>query len=163
MYHIWTLNSWEKNINIQKEAYRSGLRLRFDKEVDDEVRRACKEFAKFLRKEYFFPIRIVVYVKRTKRILAMDGDVVVGTFWRIEHNYEIEPYIRIAAGDYNELCKKWGKDSALTSILFTLAHELTHYFQWINNLSLTDIGAERQATVYARYILDEYADTREHP
>lgn len=56
-----------------------------------------------------------------------------------------------------------GKDSALTAILITIAHELTHYFQWINALHLTPIGQERQATKYARYILDDYAETREHP
>ena len=61
------------------------------------------------------------------------------------------------------MCHKWGKDSALTAILSTIAHELTHYFQWINALKLTPIGQERQATNYARYILDEYAETREHP
>lgn len=53
--------------------------MRFDKEVDNEVRRACKEFAAFLRKEYF-PIRVVVYVKRTRRIWFIDGEAVVGTF-----------------------------------------------------------------------------------
>lgn len=163
MYHIWTLDNWEKKIDITDKKHRTGLRLRFDKEVDNEVRRACKEFAAFLRKEYFFPIRVVVYVKRTRRILSIDGEAVVGTFWRVDDDYDIEPHIRLAAGDYGELYKRWGKDRTLTSILLTFAHELTHYFQWINELHLTQIGAERQATVYARYILDEYAETREHP
>lgn len=86
-----------------------------------------------------------------------------GTFWSMYDDYNIEPHIRVAAGDYMDLCHKWGKDSALTAILSTIAHELTHYFQWINALKLTPIGQERQATNYARYILDEYAETREHP
>lgn len=43
-----------------------------------------------------------------------------------------------------------------------MEHELTHYFQWVNSLNLTPIGQERQATKYARYIMDEYAATREH-
>ena len=163
MYHIWTLDNWEKNIDITKEGHRSGLRLRFDKGIDDEVRRACKEFALFLRKEYFFPLRVMVYIKKSFQITAMDGEKVVGTFWRIEDNYTIEPYIRVATGDYKDLCLKWGKDSALTAILITMAHELTHYYQWINSLHLTLIGEERQATKYARYILDDYAETREHP
>ena len=163
MYHIWTLDNWEKNIDLTREEHRSGLRLRFDKGIDDEVRRACKEFALFLRKEYFFPLRVMVYIKNSFQITAMDGEKVVGTFWRIEDNYTIEPYIRVAAGDYKDLCLKWGKDSALTAILITMAHELTHYFQWINSLHLTLIGEERQATKYARYILDDYAETREHP
>ena len=86
-----------------------------------------------------------------------------GTFWSMYDDYNIEPHIRVAAGDYTDLCHKWGKDSALTAILSTIVHELTHYFQWINALKLTPIGQERQATNYARYILDEYAETREHP
>ena len=47
MYHIWTLDNWEKKIDITDKKHRTGLRLRFDKEVDNEVRRACKEFAGF--------------------------------------------------------------------------------------------------------------------
>jgi len=163
MEHVWTLEKWEKNTSLIKGNHRLGLRLKFDKGIDDEVRRACKEFAVFLRKEYYFPIRVVVYIKNKSKIIAMDGDKVYGTFWCTEDDYTIEPHIRVAAGDYKELCIKWGKDSALTAILLTIAHELTHYFQWINSLSLTPIGQERQATKYARYILDEYSETREHP
>jgi hypothetical protein len=45
-----------------KEDYpREGLRIRCDKEVHPEVRRACLEFAKWLRNEFEFPIRVVVY------------------------------------------------------------------------------------------------------
>lgn len=163
MWHIWTIDDWEKNIDLTREGHRTGLRLRFDKDIDSEVRRACKEFAVFLRREYFFPIRVVVYIKNVKKLTAMDGDKVYGTFWSMYDDYNIEPHIRVAAGDYTDLCHKWGKDSALTAILSTIAHELTHYFQWINALKLTPIGQERQATNYARYILDEYAETREHP
>lgn len=163
MYHIWTLDNWEKNIDLTREGHRSGLRLRFDKGTDDEVRRACKEFAVFLRKEYFFPLRVTVYVKNAVRLTAMDGEKVTGTFWSIEDDYTVEPYIRIAVGDYDDLCRKWGRDNALAATLSTIAHELTHYFQWINSLQLTPIGEERQAARYAGYILDEYAETREHP
>ena len=61
------------------------------------------------------------------------------------------------------LANHLGKDNALASILLSLAHELTHYYQWINNIQLTPTGRERQATKYANYIIDEYASTREHP
>lgn len=163
MDHIWTIENWEKNIDLTKEGHRTSLRMRFDKDVDSEVRRACKDFAAFLRKEYFFPLRVVVYIKNKSKIVAMDGDKVYGTFWSMDDDYTIEPHIRVAAGDYTELCNKWGKDSALTAILLTIAHELTHYFQWVNSLDLTPIGQERQATRYARFVLDEYAETRAHP
>ena len=146
MDHIWTIENWEQNIDFMEEGHRTGFRLRFDSGIDPEVRRACKEFAAFLRKEYFFPLRVVAYIKNKKKIRAMDGDLVYGTFWSMEDDYTVEPYIRVAAGDYLDLCDKWGKDSALTAILLTIGHELTHYFQWINALELTPIGMERQAT-----------------
>ena len=156
MDHIWTIENWEQNIDFMEEGHRTGFRLRFDSGIDPEVRRACKEFAAFLRKEYFFPLRVVAYIKNKKKIRAMDGDLVYGTFWSMEDDYTVEPYIRVAAGDYLDLCDKWGKDSALTAILLTIGHELTHYFQWINALELTlDYYDDDDDYELEREILDE--------
>lgn len=157
MDHIWTIEQWEKYIDITEEGHRIGLRVIFDQNIDVEVRSECKAFAKFLRKEYFFPIRVRVYIKNVARIKCRDGDWAYGTCWQ-PNEYKEEPYIRVAAGDYSDLCERWGKDDALAAILLTIAHELTHYFQWINNLQLTSIGMERQATKYAKFILDEYRE-----
>lgn len=87
----------------------------------------------------------------------------VRTGIRLKFDKMVEPYIRVATGDYEKMLIQNGKDDALAAILGSIAHELTHYFQWINNLELTPIGEERQATQYARFILDEYSETREHP
>lgn len=95
-------------------------------------------------------------------IRAKNGENVVGSFFE-PFSYLDEPYIRIATGDYYELTDIIGEDNALASILLTLAHELTHYYQWINSIQLTPRGREWQASRYANYILDEYALTREHP
>lgn len=157
--HIWCLEKWRQYLSPE---CRSGLRLRFDTSVDNEVRRACKEFAKWLRQEYYFPIRVPIYIKNSEHIRARDGDLVYGTFLR-PGEYSVEPYIRVAVGDYSKLCSEWGKDDALGEFLKVIAHELTHYFQWINNLDLTLVGEERQATRYSRFILDEYAEIKEHP
>lgn len=92
----------------------------------------------------------------------MDGELVSATFFE-PVNRQDEPYARIATGDYQQLKEKIGRDNALASILLSVAHELTHYFQWINDIRLTAIGEERQASRYARFILDEYADVVEHP
>ena len=72
----------------------------------------------------------------------------------------LEPYIRIATGDYLVLCEKWGEDNARIEILKSIAHELSHYFQWVNQLQLTEIGEERQAKKYDRLIIDQYLETR---
>ena len=42
MEHIWMIEDWEKNIDFNDENRKTGLRLRFDKDIDPEVRRACK-------------------------------------------------------------------------------------------------------------------------
>ncbi len=159
--HIWTITKWKKIVDCSV-PHRSGIRFRYDKNVDPEVKRAVSDFAVWLRTEYYFPFRINVYVKASKIVRTMDGDKVVGSFFE-PLSYSDESYIRIATGDYNDLVNSGGKDDALASILNTLSHELTHYFQWINGVQLTDTGRERQAAKYAEYIIDEYATTRDHP
>lgn len=154
------MNNWEKA--YQSAGVRTGLRLRFDKNVDAEVVRALKDFVRWLRSLYTFPVRVPVYVKSSAAIKAMDGELVRGTFFRPYDKY-VEPYIRIAAGNYKSLASKRGVDNALASYLFTLAHELTHYFQWVNDIPLTLLGEERQATRYAGLIMGDYALTRDHP
>jgi len=54
-------------------------------------------------------------------------------------------------------------DNALAAVLGSIAHELTHYYQWINDIELTEIGFERQASHYRDRIISEYSQTREHP
>ncbi len=157
---ILRMKKWKKFYdNID---HRTGLRVDFEKSVDPEVKRACKEFVLWLRSSISFPMRVRVYVKASKKIRAQDGERVFGTCL-LPYEREQEPYIRIATGDYQELVKKHGKDNALARILFTIAHELAHYFQWLNDLKLTPKGEERQATNYANRIIDEYAETRDHP
>lgn len=92
----------------------------------------------------------------------MDGEMVYGTFFQ-PYNKIYEPYIRVATGSYTDNSIALGRDDALALILETIAHELTHYFQWINDIKLTEIGYERQASSYANYILDEYANVVDHP
>lgn len=158
--NIWRTNKWQ---DYYKTRFcRSGLRIDYEKSVDPEVKRAIKEFVSWLRTEYIFPKRVRMYVKSARRIKAKDGDLVCGTFFRPNHK-DVEPYIRIATGDYIELLETRGKDNALSSIIWTIPHELTHYFQWLNDIELSLIGEERQAINYANKILDEYAETREHP
>lgn len=159
--NIWTINKWKNYLNDTPNR-RTGLRIRIESSVDEEVKLACKNFICWLRTEYTFPLRVPIYVKASKYLITLDGDKAVGTFFE-PFDYSVEPYIRISTGDYESMKQSIGKDNALASILLSIAHELTHYYQWINNIELTPIGMERQATHYAHLIVDEYALTREHP
>ncbi len=160
--HIWTINKWEKLHKDILGEFRKGLHIRFDKNVDVEVKRACKEFCKWLRSEYYFPKRVRLYIKASNFIKAMDGELVSATIW-LPGDYLEEPYIRVSTGGYAKDVEISGQDDALASIICSISHELTHYFQWINGIELTEIGRERQASSYANFVLWEYAETREHP
>jgi len=160
--YIWTIKKWVTHLNYNSRKCRKGLRLKIDKDVDLEVKRACKEFCVWLRTGYFFPVRVPIYLKNTEQIKAKDGSLVSAIFFE-PYDLKDEPYIQIAIGEYAKIFKKRGQDNALAAILCSIAHELTHYFQWINGISLTPIGTERQASQCARLILNEYANMREHP
>ena len=158
--NVWLNQKWRSYYDVH--PHRSGLRVTYDSDIHPEVKRACKAFVAWLRTQYEFPQRIRMYVKAKDRIRARDGTLVCGTFLG-PYNRSEEPYIRIAVGDYLEIADIRGKDNALASILGTIAHELTHYFQWLNDMTFTAIGEERQATNYSRKILSDYAETRDHP
>lgn len=46
MRKLWTSNNWNEYIS---EKSRPGIRLKFDKNVDPEVKRACKQYVNWLR------------------------------------------------------------------------------------------------------------------
>lgn len=154
------MKKWKKY--YKNSNCRIGLRVRYEIEVDSEVKRAIGECINWLRTTYFFPKRLNLYVKSSETIKASNGENVCGTFFR-PADRDIEPYIKVATGDYHELLYERGKDNALAAILQTIMHEICHYFQWLNDLDLTLIGEERQATNYSRKLMLEYAETRDHP
>ena len=106
---------------------REGLRLRSEQGVHPEVRQASINFCKWLRTQISFPIRVVIYLKKGYEIQnSTTKEWVSATFFGL-YDKEVEPYIRIATGDYEELIEKRGKNDALYAMLESIAHELTHF------------------------------------
>ena len=152
---LWDRTDWYHILDYENSRYRYGLRLRFDKGISTSLRNECLRFAAWLRQEYEFPIRIPIYFKNKKCLKCVDGNSAYGT-WFLPDTYRKEPYIRIAVGDYDDLCCKWGEKDAILSVLRTIAHELTHYYQWINGVRLTEKDEERQATRVSKLIIEYY-------
>lgn len=145
-----------KGIDFYKDkGVREGLRLRMDKDVDPYVKIECKKFCKWLRCHYCFPIRISVYIKSSFYVKALDGDFVSATFLG-PFDKMLEPYIRISAGDYYKMLNESSSKNAALSILHSIAHEIVHYYQWINDLELSSRIEEWQASFYATKIIDKY-------
>jgi hypothetical protein len=147
-----------------KEDYpRQGLRIRCDRGIHPKVRRACLEFAKWLRSEFEFPIRVVVYLKKDYQIKSQaDKELVSSTFFG-PFDKKVEPYIRVATGDYLELLEESGQDDALAAILGSIARQLGHYYQWFDDLDLDGDEEDEVAENDKEYILDLYRQTRDHP
>lgn len=159
--HLWQLSEWKNYYD--NPSIRKGLHLRFENSVNQGVRLSILKFCRWIRQEFYFPIRVVVYVKAAPYIVAKDKSKVYATFFGPENHMQ-EPYIKLSTGQFDQLLtKEVERDDALCIILTSLAHELSHYFQWINDVELTEIGQERQASIYARAILAEYSEVVEHP
>ena len=157
---IWECSEW-KSVYLNSKC-RSGIKVDFDKEVNIDLRNAIKEMIVWLRTEYEFPIRVRIYVKKDLLVKATDGDMVPDLFFWPDNRYD-EPYIKLATGDYDELLETLDRDDAIATILIALLHEMTHYFQWINGLEITDPSLDEQARICARTVLNDYADKRDHP
>lgn len=136
---------------------RSGLYVRASK-ANPEVRKAVIRFARWLRRNYEFPVRVPVYLSDKANIITRDGEPVSASFFA-PFDRSVEPYIRIATGDYIARQKKCGRDNALAAILCSLAHEIVHYQQWIQDKDLSEPEAVRGALRILRF----YAKTVMHP
>ena len=162
MRSVWNSEKWKSYDCFIDSHLRKGLIIRIQKDVNDEVKLACLDFAKWLRKKYEFPIRVPIYIRSSAKIRTNSGDYCSAKIFE-PYEYCIEPYISIAVGNIEERIRDSGRNNALAGILGSMAHELTHYFQWINRNKLTDKQAERQANYYRARILSEYASIRERP
>ena len=159
------MNPWVKK-NKSTEvcaADKSGLRIRYPKNMDMRLRLFYRDFAEWLRRNYDFSVRVNVYLKDREYIRASDGENVSALFFGPFDLSEI-PFVRIAVGDFGSWLEKDSSDSPLFNALCTyaasLAHELTHYYQWRRDMRLSEVQEERQAEYYSRKVVYEYLNDR---
>jgi hypothetical protein len=136
---------------------RQGLRIRCEQGVHADVRKVCLQFAKWLRENFEFPIRVVIYLKRAYQIRNRYTKELVSATFFAPFEKDVESYIRIATGDYEELLGQLGEESALLSYLYSIGHELGHYYQWIDDTELDEDEADNNAN----YILELYRENIE--
>lgn len=120
---IWISEKWMKNPDIYHSGRRTGLRMRYDKEIDPEVKAAFQELVDWIRARFYFPVRVTVYIKASEQVTASDGDLCVSVS-SLPYSYLDEPHSKIATGDYDELVSKRGILQAKIAILLPLFIEL---------------------------------------
>lgn len=155
MNKLWNLEHFSAEA-LHRTVRRDGLRIRIHPQVHPFLRREVHTFVRWLRANYPFPIRVNVYIPNTKKIRANDGDLCYGRCF-VPDDPDDSITIDVAGGydydgDFRALQNyTWG-------IIFTLAHELGHYYQYLNRVSLTPRGIEWQATYYAHRVQEAYYD-----
>lgn len=136
---------------------RQGLRIRGER-GHPVVRRAIVRYARWLRQQVEFPIRVPVYLRPEDEVITMHGGRASASFFAPWDRAE-EPFIRIATGDYPALRRELGRDHALAAYLCSLAHEVIHYRQWVETGAMWERGVARRAVS----MVDRYALTTDHP
>ncbi|MGE7186373.1 hypothetical protein ACQKKK_21100 [Peribacillus sp. NPDC006672] len=134
---------------------RTGLRLRSEAGVHPEVRSVCIKFCKWLRTQMEFPVRVVIYLKKDYQIKNRTTKQMVTATLFAPYDKNVEPFIRIATGDYSELIEERGTKDALYAMLDSIAHEIIHYQQWLENRELNEEEAEEKGYKF----VDSYAET----
>jgi hypothetical protein len=94
----------------------------------------------------------------SEQVRTAEGELVSASIF-LPWNRHLEPYIRIATGDFTELRGTRGRDNALAAYLCSLSHEVVHYRQWIE----TGRSWEKGVVAKARRLVDAYACTVAHP
>ncbi|MBQ4098502.1 MAG: hypothetical protein IJC87_00060 [Clostridia bacterium] len=150
--------SWvekEYKNNYKDSAKASGIRYKyytygedFDKSTVEDIRK----FISFLRKNYYFPIRLNILFCNTRAFCHhIDNHTYYGAFYNMDdEKRKVYPRISIAA--------RVAKNNSLEEIFFTLAHEITHYYQWyfLEDKKRTNRSLEIEANKWANYILGLY-------
>src|SRR2546421_6253232 len=88
----------------RKSNMRTGLRIHGER-GDPSVRDALIRYARWLRSNYSFPVRVPVYLKPGEQFMTAEGEIAVSSFFAPFDRGE-EPYIRIATGDFSSLTKE---------------------------------------------------------
>ncbi len=156
MNRLWDTRSFTAQ-KLHRTVERKGLFLHIHPHIHPFIRREVLLFGKWLRLNYQFPIRVHIHIPNARRVLSHDGDLCYGIcFIPVDPNESISVYI---AGGYKDIGELQNLQNFTWTTLGTLAHELGHYFQYINQIELTTRGKEWQATYYANRILSEYYDS----
>ena len=149
---------WKKD----KEQKSKGVYLHIDQDVSRRLRLSFMRFARWIRAQYTFPVKIDVYIKNVDFIISKTtGETGTANIF-IPYQLSESPCIKIAVGDFFTLTQETDYFSATCAELCSLAHEITHYFQWQNGYDMDSLllkkERERQANRIARQIVLKYIE-----
>jgi hypothetical protein len=140
-------------MKYKKTSPKKGIIIK-NNSVNSEIIKECVEFAKWYQKRIQHSIPVVVSLENAEYVITKKTkEKVSAIFWGPYDKNESAKII-IATGEYDYLVKKYGKFNALKAILGSLAHELIHYQQWIENRKAN----EQEARNKGKELVFQYID-----
>ena len=144
---LWITRTEENLTFYADSAPKSNLALHFASDIDPKTKKCICSFVRYLRKEFYFPIRCNVYFCNQEKFRSSSGGYCYGIFFSYDESNK-RPYPQIYIPT----------KQCLRQIYSSLCHELTHYFQWyfFDDKNKTDRSLEIQASKYASRIVQDY-------
>ena len=147
MNDLWYIETKENN----------GIYLRFAKGVDIGLKKKIQAFCRWVRRNYVFPIKLNIFISDAPYIVnSQTGEKVSATIFLPDDRSN--PLARISTGNYLKDIERIDLFSADCNVLASIAHEITHYFQWWKADSPNAKLDESQARRKAKQIVYRYID-----
>ncbi|MBQ4562959.1 MAG: hypothetical protein IJA58_00600 [Lachnospiraceae bacterium] len=148
------MNLWQKfEIKRGSTMENGGISFHYEAGISAELKKKYEQFGRWLRKNYAFPVHIHVYLLNCQRVKLRNGKMVYGSFrWFPKRS----PYIRIPSAIEEDLLEEYTPEEICDSMLSSLVHELTHYYQWVLDLEQSEAVSERQANYFRYRIVDKF-------
>lgn len=140
------------------DSSKKGLRLRFYEGVNPMLKQEVKDFIKWLRKLYWFPIMCNIIFVHQESLWSENKQTKCSAIYSHPNEGKKElPNIYISCKDR---INQYGMTFIIT-IYFCIVHELTHYYQWyfLENSNRSARSLEIEANKWARYLAYEYLVT----
>ncbi|MFH2031711.1 MAG: hypothetical protein ABIJ40_14010 [Bacteroidota bacterium] len=135
----WKITHASKNI-------RHGIVIFSEDSIPQNIKDEFSQFNKWLMNHFDFPIQIKLMLINSEKVQMTNGNWTYGIFKYSPSRYPIIK-MPIASGELI-----WD----IEDILGSYVHELTHYFQWLNQYEQTDEESERQANYHRYRIIRNY-------
>ena len=146
------MNLWQTfEIGENTKYCNQGISFHYQKGIEDDLKKKYTSFARWLRKNYVFPVHINVYILNCEKVRLLNGCAAYGSFRWFKKR---APFIRIPSAIEPQLLDDYTRVEIYEQILSSLVHELSHYYQWILDLDQNNATSERQAN-YFRYRINE--------
>lgn len=121
-----------------------GLYVYYDKTYDNTAKESLNLFISWLKNKFFFPIRCNIFIEDKRDYCSSKkGYRCQGIFYGVgDFKRTRLPRIYIAG------------NAALDYVIFAIAHELTHYFQWyfFQDNDISERHLEAEANKYAKWL-----------